>query len=139
MTYTIVDLLYLFSPSTLASLIADVDQTDAPEKFEPLRAAAFSALVSNIGEKDAAELLGEHGVATEQDKTEEEVSTFICHFCQRVETMSDGMVPDGWLPSYWVGSEIEVCNEVCPECIETRLEFFLDGARLIGTADFQPA
>jgi hypothetical protein len=133
MTYTIGDLLYLFSPSTLASLIADVDQTDAHEMFEPLRAAAFSALIANVGEAKTADMLGDW-----KPDEEEEVNTFICHFCQRVETMPDCMVPDGWLPSYWVG-EIEVCNEVCPECIKTRLEFCLGEARLIGTADFQPA
>ncbi len=54
-----------------------------------------------------------------------------CHFCGRhAPADMNQVVDDGWVPSFWDGED-EVCEPVCGECCETRLELDVEDGELI--------
>lgn len=130
-TYTTSELLDIFSPSTLASVIADIWQQDkgVTEKQKTLAASCRLALIANVGETEAAGMIGEH------DIHDEPTETFTCRLCRTRETGTmDALIDADWIPSYWAG-DIEVDGPVCRQCADSRLTFNDDTSdfALIGT------
>ncbi len=124
------ELLHIFSPSTLASLIRDIDESgitqDMPE-YTVLRHNCRSALIANVGEAEAAMLLSD-------GEPDDDDFPIKCRLCG-AETTINNAPDEGWFPHYEVG-EIEVDDFVCPHCIKTRLRSVPGGFALNGTADY---
>ena len=110
--FTVSELLDIFSPSTLASLIQDIDQLckGADTKQFHLRSECYMALVANVGIKDAIEMIGEHSIGESAPDY-----SFACSICGKKAASTEAAIDADWTPSFCEEGE-ETCEPVCPEC-----------------------
>ena len=134
------DLFDFLSPSSLASIVADVDRLSkgATEKQIDFRNCCEAVLLVTVGGPEAAGMIGDDG-QPDQDEEEEEY-TETCRLCRKTIANGGDACEAGWVPEYWAG-EIEVMQCVCPECTESRLTYHPKSAEwtLNGTANYIPS
>ena len=133
-SFSIDDLLEFASPSTLASLIQDIEGLckGANAAHRELERQCRAALIANVGEQEAAALIGDDA---QPDPDDYEI---VCLLCRKDKTTIQQAPEEGWTPYYWVGREIEVDDPVCPACSKSRLTTIDGEPCLIGTDAFEP-
>ena len=122
------------SPSTLASIIQDINGRDEGRinySHRELQETCREALIANVGEQEAAAMIGDDGIPDDDDCPIE------CPLCRKATTTLDAAPEQGWTPYYWVGREIEVDDPVCPDCAKSRLTTIDGEPCLNGTAAFE--
>ena len=133
--FTTDELLAIFSPSTLASLIQDIRDTlcrDPTEKQTDFADRCEAELIALVGPTDAAGMIGDNGKPDDDDIEE------TCYLCHAATTTLDRAPEDGWFPHYYAG-EMEIDELICPDCIKSRCHVDDNGeVCLNGTQEYQP-
>ena len=95
------------------------------------RNLAERALIANVGETEAAAMIGDDGKPDDDEPV-------VCRLCRKTAASIEDAIDLGWVPGYWTGNELPVDNLVCSECADARLTLHDGKFQLTGTADHEP-
>jgi len=119
------------SPTTLAGFIVDIEALDKGASDEQLAwtAAAREALIANVGEDAASEM-----ILNAASKRPEPPEPLECGLCDATAADVDAAIDAGWMPTYYDGPEPngkDICTAICEQCRLTKCHFNED------TGDYQ--